>query len=70
MGKPSTSIKGMYRNKLEDVQGFFNKRHQNHYKVYNLCEENCYTNDAFYAQGFCPFQDHEAPPLDLIYPFC
>ena len=69
MGKPSTSIKGMYRNKLEDVQGFFNKRHPNHYKVYNLCEENCYRNDAFYAQGFYPFQNHEAPPFNLIYPF-
>ena len=70
MGKPSTSIEGMYRNKLEDVQEFFNKRHPNHYKVYNLCEENCYPDNSFYAQGFYPFQDHEAPPLDLIYPFC
>ena len=70
MGKPSTSIEGMYRNKLEDVQEFFNKRHPNHYKVYNLCEENCYPDNTFYAQGFYPFQDHEAPPLDLIYPFC
>jgi len=38
MGKTSTSIEGIYRNKLEDVIEFFNQRHPNHYKVYNLCE--------------------------------
>jgi len=38
MGETSTSIEGMYRNKLEDVVEFFNQRHPNHYKVYNLCE--------------------------------
>ncbi len=36
MGETSTSIEGMYRNKLEDVVEFFNQRHPNHYKVYNL----------------------------------
>jgi phosphatidylinositol-3,4,5-trisphosphate 3-phosphatase/dual-specificity protein phosphatase PTEN len=69
-GKPSTSIEGMYRNKLEDVQEFFNKRHPNHYKVYNLCEEKNYAPNIFYKQGYFPFQDHEAPPLNLIRPFC
>ena len=70
MGKPSTSIEGMYRNKLEDVVEFFNQRHPNHYKVYNLCEEIFYPNNTFYQQGCFAFQDHEAPPLNLIHPFC
>ena len=70
MGKPSTSIEGMYRNKLGDVVGFFNQRHPNHYKVYNLCEERFYPNNTFYQQASFPFQDHEAPPLNLIHPFC
>ena len=70
MGKPSTSIEGIYRNSVEEVQEFFNTRHKNHYKVYNLCQENNYPDNVFYAQGYYPFQDHEAPPLELIYPFC
>jgi phosphatidylinositol-3,4,5-trisphosphate 3-phosphatase/dual-specificity protein phosphatase PTEN len=70
MGKPSTSIEGIYRNKLQDVVEFFNQRHPKHYKVYNLCEENFYPNNTFYQQGSFPFQDHEAPPLNLIHPFC
>ena len=70
MGKPSTSIEGMYRNNLDDVVQFFNQRHHEHYKVYNLCEEDFYPADTFYKQGKFPFQDHEAPPLNLIHPFC
>lgn len=70
MGKPSTSIEGIYRNKLEDVKEFFNSRHPEHYKVYNLCEENVYPENVFYKYGHYPFQDHEAPPLNLIHPFC
>ena len=69
-GKPSTSIEGMYRNKLEDVKEFFNSRHPNHYKVYNLCQELVYPENVFYKQGYFPFVDHEAPPLNLIKPFC
>ena len=70
MGKPSTSIEGMYRNKLDDVKEFFNSRHPNHYKVYNLCQELVYPENVFYKQGYFPFVDHEAPPLNLIKPFC
>ena len=70
MGKPSTSIEGMYRNKLDDVKQFFNSRHPNHYKVYNLCKELVYPENVFYKQGYFPFIDHEAPPLNLIKPFC
>ena len=70
MGLPSTSYEALYRNDMNDVLNFFNKRHPNHYKVYNLCEEKKYAPNIFYKQGYFPFQDHEAPPLDLIRPFC
>jgi hypothetical protein len=69
MGYPSKSIEGIYRNNMEDVKIFFQARHPNHHKVYNLCEERKY-KDCFYKQGYFPFKDHEAPPLKLIYPFC
>ena len=70
MGLPSTSIEGIYRNNMEDVKRFFNTRHKDHYKVFNLCEEKTYPKDSFYKQGYYPFVDHEAPPLTLLIPFC
>jgi phosphatidylinositol-3,4,5-trisphosphate 3-phosphatase/dual-specificity protein phosphatase PTEN len=70
MGLPSTSYEALYRNDMNDVLNFFNERHPEHYKVYNLCEEKKYAPNIFYKQGYFPFQDHEAPPLDLIRPFC
>ena len=70
MGFPSKSIEGIYRNNMEDVKAFFAKRHPNHYKVYNLCDDKTYSPNCFYRQGYFPFKDHEAPPLNLIRPFC
>ena len=70
MGLPSSSIKGLYRNSMEQVQSFLNTRHPSHYKVYNLCQEKEYSNDIFFKQGYYPFKDHEAPPINLIRPFC
>ena len=70
MGFPSSSIEGLYRNPLEEVQKFFNTRHPSHYKIYNLCEEKSYAENLFYRQACFPFKDHEAPPLNLMRPFC
>lgn len=70
MGLPSTSFEGLFRNKMEDVKKFFEMRHAEHYKVYNLCEEKKYPDNIFYKQGYYPFKDHEAPPLNIIRPFC
>ena len=67
MGFPSTSLEGIYRNKMEDVKRFFNKRHKDNYKVYNLCGEKTYPKDTFYQQSYYPFVDHEAPPLNLLF---
>ena len=69
MGYPSKTIEGIYRNNMDEVKTFFSIRHPNHYKVYNLCEERKYET-CFYKQGYFPFKDHEAPPLNLIEPFC
>ena len=70
MGYPSTSLEGLYRNPMEEVQRFFNTRHPSHYKIYNLCEEKKYPDNTFFKQGYFPFKDHEAPPLNLMRPFC
>ena len=70
MGFPSSLLEGLYRNPVEEVQRFFNTRHPSHYKIYNLCEEKKYPDNIFFKQGYFPFKDHEAPPLNLIKPFC
>ena len=70
MGFPSTSIEGLFRNPMEEVKKFFNTRHPNHYKIYNLCEEKKYADNIFFKQGYFPFKDHEAPPINLMRPFC
>jgi len=70
MGFPADNIEKVYRNPLEEVVSFFEKRHKNRYKVYNLCSERIYPSNTFYSQGYYPFDDHEAPPLDLLLPFC
>ena len=70
MGLPSTSIEGLYRNNMEDVKRFFNNRHPKAHKIYNLCEEKNYPQNTFYQQGYYPFPDHEASPLNSLMLFC
>ena len=70
MGLPCTSYEAIYRNNIEDVLKFFNERHPYHYNVFNLCDEKTYGENIFYKQGAYPFTDREAPPLNMIKPFC
>jgi phosphatidylinositol-3,4,5-trisphosphate 3-phosphatase/dual-specificity protein phosphatase PTEN len=70
MGFPAKDFESLYRNNVQDVVRFFEKRHKGHYKVYNLCSEREYPLDTFEKQERYAFNDHEAPPLDLILPFC
>ena len=70
MGFPSTHLEGLYRNPMDEVQRFLNTRHPSQYKVYNLCAERSYPKNTFYNQDAFPFEDHEAPPLNLMKEFC
>lgn len=36
-GFPSSAFEGLYRNTMSETQRFLNKRHKDHYKIYNLC---------------------------------
>ena len=67
MGFPSENAEGIYRNPRSEVQAFFEKRHSDHYKVYNLCGERTYEANIFANRvALFPFEDHNAPALQMI----
>eukprot|EP01122_Echinamoeba_exundans_P015927 TRINITY_DN790_c1_g1_i1.p1 TRINITY_DN790_c1_g1~~TRINITY_DN790_c1_g1_i1.p1 ORF type:complete len:428 (+),score=47.47 TRINITY_DN790_c1_g1_i1:37-1284(+) len=71
MGFPSEGIEGAYRNPYEEVIKFLDEMHKDHYKVYNLCSERDYPTTHFYGRvGRYPFDDHNAPPFDLLEIMC
>ena len=72
MAYPSSGLESQYRNSRNEVVKFFEKRHKDKYKVYNLCiEENrCYDGNVFNAFAHYPFYDHNAPTFEDIYLFC
>eukprot|EP00042_Codosiga_hollandica_P026069 m.120576 g.120576 ORF g.120576 m.120576 type:complete len:726 (-) comp52085_c0_seq1:1050-3227(-) len=71
MGFPSDGTESLYRNKMVDVQRFFETKHQGRYKVYNLCSERSYPPRHFVSRvAVYPFEDHHPPPVHLMADFC
>ena len=71
MGFPSSGAAGLYRNPMPEVKRFFNTKHTNHYKIYNLCAEKTYDISKEFARvEVYPFYDHNASPLLMIGAFC
>lgn len=71
MGFPSESIERIYRNRMKDVQRFFQKRHPGSYKVYNLCSERDYDPQKFGGRvAYYPFDDHNPSSFELIPRLC
>ncbi len=70
MGFPSEGKEAAYRNPMSEVHRFLETFHKGHYKVYNLCSERSYDPASFPHVARYPFDDHNAPPLHLIYECC
>ena len=71
MGFPAESYEGLYRNSMEEVQRFFETRHREHYKVYNLCSERIYEASKFQGRVMhFPFDDHNCPNFNDMEYFC
>lgn len=71
MGFPSEGREGIIRNPMNKVQQFFEERHANHYKVYNLCSERTYKTGTFRAPvAHFGFDDHNPPTLELLDEIC
>ena len=71
MGFPSEGAEGVYRNPMSEVVQFLEKRHKEHFMVYNLCSERSYDPGKFGNRvKLFPFDDHNPPPLRMIPDFC
>lgn len=70
-GYPAESLEGIYRNHYKDVYNFFEQRHADRYRIYNLCSERLYDKEKFHNRvAEFRFDDHCPPPLALFLPFC
>ncbi|KAE9595286.1 putative phosphoric monoester hydrolase [Lupinus albus] len=71
MSFPSERMRAMYRNPLWQVKSVLDMRHQDHYKIYNLCIEESYDPAHFYDRVEAyPFDDNHVPTLEMIKAFC
>uniref|UniRef100_A0A2R9C3I3 Transmembrane phosphoinositide 3-phosphatase and tensin homolog 2 n=1 Tax=Pan paniscus TaxID=9597 RepID=A0A2R9C3I3_PANPA len=64
MSFPSSGRQSFYRNPIEEVVRFLDKKHRNHYRVYNLCSERAYDPKHFHNRvGRIMIDDHNVPTL-------
>ncbi|KAM9049995.1 phosphatidylinositol 3,4,5-trisphosphate 3-phosphatase TPTE2 [Megaptera novaeangliae] len=64
MSFPSSGKQSFYRNPIKEVVRFLDTKHQNHYRVYNLCSERAYDAKYFHDR-VCRYMidDHNVPSL-------
>ncbi|XP_062576064.1 phosphatidylinositol 3,4,5-trisphosphate 3-phosphatase TPTE2-like [Saccostrea cucullata] len=71
MSFPSSGVRSLYRNPIRKVGKFLDKKHSNHYKVYDLCSELTYNRDVFHNRvEKVRVDDHNVPRLKDMINFC
>lgn len=71
MSFPSKGMVAMYRNPVEEVARFFNTKHKDHYRIYNLCSERDYDETLFHNRVERVFiDDHNVPRVREMIEFC
>ena len=69
--KGGTSVDGWFRNPMDQVQGFLETYHRDHYKVFNFCSERWYDHGHFHGRvSRYPFADHNCPSPLMIHACC
>ncbi|XP_059935739.1 phosphatidylinositol 3,4,5-trisphosphate 3-phosphatase TPTE2-like [Mesoplodon densirostris] len=70
MSFPSSGKQSFYRNPIKEVVRFLDTKHQNHYRVYNLCSERAYDAKYFHDR-VCRYMidDHNVPSLSEMVAF-
>ncbi|KAM3851981.1 phosphatidylinositol 3,4,5-trisphosphate 3-phosphatase TPTE2-like [Vipera latastei] len=64
MSFPSSGQQAFYRNPIWEVAKFLDTKHEDHYKVYNLCSEQGYDPEIFHYRVERMFiDDHNVPTL-------
>lgn len=67
MSFPSSGKHKLYRNPISEVVRFLDTKHENHYKVYNLCSERSYDPSVFHNRvERIPIDDHNVPRLNQL----
>ncbi|XP_048840453.1 putative tyrosine-protein phosphatase TPTE [Brienomyrus brachyistius] len=67
MSFPSSGKQSFYRNPIREVARFLDTKHEDHYKVYNLCSEKGYDPQFFHYRVERVFiDDHNVPSLEAM----
>lgn len=72
MGYPSDkALQSLIRNRIESVAKFLNERHEDSYRIFNLCKESDY-DISFFGNRVVhvPLEDHNPPTFSQIINFC
>ncbi|KAJ4826307.1 Phosphatidylinositol 3,4,5-trisphosphate 3-phosphatase and protein-tyrosine-phosphatase pten1 [Turnera subulata] len=71
MSFPAERMRAVYRNPLWQVKAVLDMRHNEHYKIFNLCIEETYDPKHFHGRvETYPFDDNHVPPLHMVKLFC
>ncbi|XP_061189003.1 phosphatidylinositol 3,4,5-trisphosphate 3-phosphatase TPTE2-like [Saccostrea echinata] len=71
MSFPSSGVRGMYRNPIQEVARFLDAKHKDSYLVFDLCSERDYDASIFHGRVERVYiDDHNVPSIRDMVDFC